>query len=97
MKSLAAHIFFFQNKVAVCHDEDVGGLTYSFTNAAYKSGEMNWEEFPYENIKLLGELGSGAFGVVFKGELLQDNGKITPCAVKALKRKSCMQGSRVAC
>ena len=56
---------------------------------------MNWEEFPYQNIKLLNELGSGAFGVVYKGELLKRNG-ITPCAVKALKRKSCMQGSRVA-
>ena len=96
MKSLSAHIFLFQNKAAVYHDEDVKGLTYSFSNVAYKPGEMNWEEFPYQNIKLLNELGSGAFGVVYKGELLKRNG-ITPCAVKALKRKSCMQGSSVAC
>ena len=58
---------------------------------------MNWEEFPHENIKLLDELGSGAFGIVFKGELQQENGIIIPCAVKTLKRKSRMQGSRVAC
>ena len=58
---------------------------------------MNWEEFPQENIKLLDELGSGAFGIVFKGELQQENGNIIPCAVKTLKRKSRMQGSRVAC
>ncbi|XP_027045523.1 angiopoietin-1 receptor-like [Pocillopora damicornis] len=73
-----------KNKAAVYHDEDVKGLTYSFSNVAYKPSEMNWEEFPYQNIKLLNELGSGAFGVVYKGELLKRNG-ITPCAVKALK------------
>ena len=49
---------------------------------------MKWEEIPYENIKLLNELGSGAFGIVYKGELLQDNGNTIPCAVKALKRES---------
>ena len=49
---------------------------------------MNWEEIPYENIKLLNELGSGAFGIVYKGELLQYNGNTLPCAVKALKRES---------
>ncbi|XP_015779761.1 PREDICTED: fibroblast growth factor receptor 1-like [Acropora digitifera] len=31
------------------------------------------------------ELGSGAFGVVYKGEISEKNGNITPCAVKALK------------
>ena len=77
--------------------ENVKALTCSFTNTAYKPGEMNWKEFPYANIKLLDELGSGAFGIVFKGELQQENGNIIPCAVKTLKRKSRMQGSRVAC
>lgn len=33
----------------------------------------------------MNELGSGAFGVVYKGELVQESGKILPCAVKALK------------
>lgn len=72
-------------------------MTYSFKNTAFKPGEMNWQEFPHKNIKLLDELGSGAFGIVFKGELQQENGIIIPCAVKTLKRKSRMQGSRVAC
>ena len=47
--------------------------------------EANWKEIPYEKITLMNELGSGAFGVVFKGELKQDNGDVTPCAVKTLK------------
>ena len=79
--------FSFQSEVAVYQDKNVKGLT--FTNSAYKPCETNWEEFPYENIKLLNELGSGAFGVVYKGELVQESGKILPCAVKALKRKFC--------
>lgn len=72
-----------RSEVAVYQDKNVKGLT--FTNSAYKPCETNWEEFPYENIKLLNELGSGAFGVVYKGELVQESGKILPCAVKALK------------
>ncbi|XP_027045891.1 angiopoietin-1 receptor-like isoform X1 [Pocillopora damicornis] len=74
-----------KGEVAAYHGENVKGLTYSFKNTAYKPGEMNWEEFPHENIKLLDELGSGAFGIVFKGELQQENGNIIPCAVKTLK------------
>ncbi|XP_066014756.1 angiopoietin-1 receptor-like [Pocillopora verrucosa] len=74
-----------KGEVAAYHGENVKGLSYSFKNTAYKPGEMNWEEFPHENIKLLDELGSGAFGIVFKGELQQENGNIIPCAVKTLK------------
>ncbi|KAJ7354895.1 hypothetical protein OS493_029454 [Desmophyllum pertusum] len=73
------------NAVALYEDKNVKGLTLSFTNDAYKPSELNWEEIPYENLKLLNELGSGAFGIVYKGELLQDNGNVTACAVKALK------------
>ena len=50
--------------------------------------EANWEEIPYEKITLMNELGSGAFGVVYKGELEQDNGNVTPCAVKTLKGRN---------
>ena len=50
--------------------------------------EANWEEIPYEKITLMNELGSGAFGVVYKGELEQDNDNVTPCAVKTLKGRN---------
>ncbi|XP_078343668.1 angiopoietin-1 receptor-like [Oculina patagonica] len=73
------------NAVAMYEEENVKGLTYSYKNDAFKPSEVNWEEIPYKNITLLNELGSGAFGVVYKGEVTLDNGNVIPCAVKALK------------
>ena len=56
-----------------------------FKNASYQPTDVNWTEIPFENIKMMDELGSGAFGVVYKGEISEENGDVTPCAVKALK------------
>ena len=78
----------FQHEIAVAESKNVKGLSYSYQNDAYKPSEVSWEEIPYENLKLLDELGSGAFGVVYKAEYLQDNGNVLPCAVKSLKRES---------
>ncbi|XP_067025516.1 angiopoietin-1 receptor-like isoform X2 [Acropora muricata] len=65
-------------------EQNVKGLNFEFKNISYQA-DGNWTEIPYENIKLMDELGSGAFGVVYKGEISEKNGDITPCAVKALK------------
>jgi hypothetical protein len=47
-----------------------------------------WREIPRDNLVLGKELGSGQFGVVFKG-FLKEKGQDeeVPCAVKMLKRK----------
>ncbi|XP_067025148.1 angiopoietin-1 receptor-like isoform X4 [Acropora muricata] len=61
------------------------GSKFSFVNASFKPTEVNWTEIPYERINLMDEIGSGAFGVVYKGEILRGKNDVTPCAVKALK------------
>ena len=61
------------------------GSKFSFVNASFKPTEVNWTEIPYENINLMDEIGSGAFGVVYKGEILRGKNDVTPCAVKTLK------------
>ncbi|XP_068760323.1 angiopoietin-1 receptor-like [Montipora capricornis] len=66
-------------------ERNVKGLKYSFVNDPYKPSEVNWTEIPYENINLMDQLGSGAFGVVYRGEIIREKDDATPCAVKALK------------
>lgn len=62
-------------------------MRYAYTNDFFKTSDVHWKEIPYENITLLNELGSGAFGVVYKGEIIREKGDVTPCAVKSLKGK----------
>ncbi|XP_068760314.1 angiopoietin-1 receptor-like isoform X2 [Montipora capricornis] len=61
------------------------GLKFSFVNDSYKPSGVNWTEIPYENINLMDELGSGAFGVVYRGEIIREEDDVTPCAVKAVQ------------
>lgn len=65
-------------------------MRYAYTNDFFKTSDVHWKEIPYENITLLNELGSGAFGVVYKGEIIREKGDVTPCAVKSLKGKIAM-------
>ena len=44
-----------------------------------------WREIPRDRLTLGKILGEGEFGMVVKGELTEDDGHITPCAVKKLK------------
>jgi len=69
------------------HDQEqnVKGLDFKFKNDSYQPTDVVWTEIPFEKIKIMDELGSGEFGVVYKGEICGGNGEITPCAVKALK------------
>ena len=88
------HLCFKQDSLSHYQDQNVKGLKYSYINDSFKPSEVHWVEIPYENIKLLDELGSGAFGVVYKGELTQSKGDFTPCAVKALKGEQDSKGKR---
>ena len=83
---LSVYSFGLYYKGSVPHYEEkkVKTLKFSYLNDAFKPTEVRWKEIPYEDINLLNELGSGAFGVVYKGELIRDKGEVTPCAVKAL-------------
>ena len=48
---------------------------------------FSWRKIPRDRICTLDKvLGEGEFGMVVKGELTEDDGQITPCAVKKLKR-----------
>ena len=46
----------------------------------------DWIELPRTDVKLKEELGEGAFGEVYKGEVQIDGEKL-PCAVKKVKGK----------
>ena len=47
---------------------------------------FSWREIARDRLTLGKILGEGEFGMVMKGELTEDDGHITPCAVKKLKR-----------
>ena len=46
-----------------------------------------WREIPRDRVILGKVLGEGEFGMVVKAEFTEDDGHITHCAVKKLKRK----------
>ena len=44
--------------------------------------KKTWRELPRNKLVTEEWLGSGAFGVVVKGQFEEDDGSVTPCAVK---------------
>ena len=61
--------------------ETAGGATAMQIQASFA-----WREIPRDRLTLGKILGEGEFGMVVKGELAEDDGHVTPCAVKKLKR-----------
>ncbi|XP_059479523.1 inactive tyrosine-protein kinase transmembrane receptor ROR1-like isoform X2 [Neocloeon triangulifer] len=60
---------------------------HSGAGSSSSTGGCRAREFIQEHVRLLQELGEGAFGKVYKGELLLD-GMPTPVAVKTLKENA---------
>ncbi|XP_031570590.1 fibroblast growth factor receptor 2-like [Actinia tenebrosa] len=68
---------------AIPKEKEADAFPESYVNTMFSVNE-NCPSFARENLVLMEELGSGEFGVVFKGQLLQ-NGHSKECAVKTLK------------
>ncbi|XP_068676392.1 uncharacterized protein [Montipora foliosa] len=59
------------------------GASVSIAGASF-----SWREIPRHLVTLGKVLGQGEFGIVVKGELTEEDGRIVPCAVKKLKRSA---------
>lgn len=68
------------------HKEDDPHLK-SFTNQRYSFKEGNWKTFSKDDLVLLNKLGSGEFGEVLKGQLIE-GASVRECAVKTLKGRN---------
>lgn len=70
-------------------NSDINPYDYSRQQLAVHLPETDfkreWLEVPRDFLKIMEELGSGAFGVVRKGYLMRNN-KVIECAVKMLKK-----------
>ena len=64
----------------------IPGETANGASAMQIQASFTWREIPRDRIILGKVLGEGEFGMVVKGELTEDDGHITQCAVKKLKR-----------
>ena len=64
----------------------IPGETGDGARAMQIQASFAWREIPRDRLTLGKILGEGEFGMVVKGELTEDDGHVTPCAVKKLKR-----------
>ena len=73
----------------VGHDRyaQIPGVAANGASATAIEASFSWREIPRDRVTLGKVLGEGEFGMVMKGELSEDDGRVIPCAVKKLKRK----------
>ena len=60
-------------------------VRYQIPHTSTIQASFPWREIPRDRLTLGKILGEGEFGMVVKGELTEDDGHVTPCAVKKLK------------
>ena len=54
-------------------------------NLKFSEVDGDWHKISWENLQLSKVLGSGAFGEVYKGQVLLEGDKTMECAVKTVK------------
>ena len=69
------------------HYAPISGESPKEANVSMAEASFSWREIPRYLLSLGKVLGEGEFGMVVKGELQEEDGRILPCAVKKLKRK----------
>lgn len=65
-----------------------GESSSNAASASIAAASFSWREIPRHLLTLGKVLGEGQFGMVVKGELTEEDGRIVPCAVKKLKRSA---------
>ena len=60
-------------------------VRYQIPHTSTIQASFPWREIPRDRLTLGKILGEGEFGMVVIGELTEDDGRVTPCAVKKLK------------
>ena len=61
-------------------------VRYQIPHTSTIQASFPWREIPRDRLTLGKILGEGEFGMVVIGELTEDDGHVTSCAVKKLKR-----------
>ena len=90
-------MFYAMNICQIAEDANNVPQLVSYVNSACQQRGGKWEEVPRGSVKLLDEIGAGAFGVVYKAQLKKDDGQTIFCAVKTLKGERIKSISTFSC